>query len=44
MDDYQKIIRQVGLFLSGKQNELLEEIKTQMEINAEKQDYEKAAK
>jgi len=44
VDDYQKIIRQVGLFLSGKQNELLEEIKIQMEANAEKQDYEKAAK
>ncbi len=42
--DYQKMTGHVSLFLSGKQNELLEEIKNQMEIFAGKQDYERAAK
>ncbi len=43
-EDYQKITRHVGMFLSGKQNELLEELQNHMEIAAEKQEYEKAAK
>lgn len=41
---YKDMTRQVGLFLSGKQNELIEEIKNQMELAAEHQEFEKAAK
>lgn len=43
-DEYKKIVKHVELFLSGKQNELMEELKTRMESFAEKQEYEKAAK
>jgi len=43
-DDYKKIVKQVGMFLSGKQNKLMEELKARMEALAESQDYEKAAK
>ena len=43
-EDYKKIVEQVALFLSGKQGELVEELKKQMEICAEKQQFERAAK
>jgi len=43
-DEYKIIVRQVELFLSGKQTELLEELKRHMEMYSEKQDYEKAAR
>jgi len=43
-EEYQKVVSQVELFLSGKQSELVKELKKQMEIYAEKQEYEKAAK
>jgi len=43
-EDYRNIVRQVELFLSGKQTELLEELKKHMEMYAETQNYEKAAR
>lgn len=43
-EDYQKIVKQVELFLSGKQEELLLELKNQMEFFAKKQEFEKAAR
>ncbi len=43
-DEYQKLIKQVELFLSGKQSELLKQIKEQMKIYAENEQFEKAAK
>ena len=43
-DDYKKLIRNVELFLSGKQMELVDELKTLMEKYSENQEYEKAAK
>ena len=43
-DDYKKLIKNVELFLSGKQMELVDELKKQMEKFAEAQEYEKAAK
>lgn len=43
-EDYQKIVKQVELFLSGKQEELLQELKKQMELYSEKQEFEKAAR
>jgi len=43
-EDYKKIVKHVEMFLSGKQNQLLEELKSHMEILAEKQEFEKAAK
>ena len=43
-DEYQKLIRQVELFLSGKQSELLKQIQTQMQKYAEEEQFEKAAK
>ncbi len=43
-EDYKKIVEQVALFLSGKQSELVEELKKQMEICSEKQQFERAAK
>ena len=43
-DEYQKLIGQVELFLSGKQTELLNEIKNQMTKYAESEQFEKAAK
>jgi len=43
-EDYKEVVKQVELFLSGKQSELLAELKNQMEIFAEKQEFEKAAR
>lgn len=43
-EDYKEVVRQVELFLSGKQSELLAVLKKQMEIYAEKQEFEKAAR
>lgn len=42
--EYQKLINQVELFLSGKQTELLKEIQAQMTKYAETEQFEKAAK
>ena len=42
--EYQKLIQQVELFLSGKQKELLKEIQTQMQKYSDEQQFEKAAK
>jgi len=43
-EEYQNTVKQVELFLSGKQTELLAEIKNQMEFYAVNQEYEKAAR
>jgi len=43
-EEYQKLIHQVELFLSGKQSELLKQIQEQMKIYAENEQFEKAAK
>ena len=43
-DEYKKLIKNVELFLSGKQMQLVDELKTMMEKAAENQEYEKAAK
>ncbi|MCQ2753464.1 MAG: excinuclease ABC subunit UvrC [bacterium] len=43
-DEYQKLIKQVELFLSGKQSELLNQIKEQMQKYSEEMQFEKAAK
>ena len=43
-EEYQKLIKQVELFLSGKQSELLKQIQTQMQKYAEEEQFEKAAK
>lgn len=43
-EEYRKVVNQVELFLSGKQHELVEELKKQMERYAQSQEYEKAAK
>ena len=43
-EEYQKLITQVELFLSGKQSELLKEIQTQMQKYADEEQFEKAAK
>ena len=43
-EDYKKLIKNVELFLSGKQMQLVEELKTLMEKAAKNQEYEKAAK
>ena len=43
-EEYQKLIKQVELFLSGKQSELLKQIQGQMKIYAENEQFEKAAK
>lgn len=42
--EYQKLIQQVELFLSGKQIELLKQIQLQMQKYAESEQFEKAAK
>jgi len=42
--EYQKLISQVELFLSGKQTELLKEIQNQMVKYSEEEQFEKAAK
>ena len=43
-EEYQKLIHQVELFLSGKQTELLQQIQIQMQKYAEAEQFEKAAK
>ena len=43
-EEYQKLIKQVELFLSGKQSELLKQIQEQMQKYAETEQFEKAAK
>ena len=43
-EEYQKLIAQVELFLSGKQSELLKQIQEQMKIYSEEEQFEKAAK
>ena len=43
-EEYQKLIRQVELFLSGKQTELLKQIQEQMQKYAASEQFEKAAK
>ncbi len=43
-EEYQKLIQQVELFLSGKQSELLKEIQAQMQKYAAEEQFEKAAK
>lgn len=43
-EDYQKLIHQVELFLSGKQSELLKQIQGQMQKYSESEQFEKAAK
>ena len=43
-EEYQKLINQVELFLSGKQTELLKEIQGQMIKYSESEQFEKAAK
>lgn len=43
-EDYKKIIKNVELFLSGKQMQLVNELKIMMEKYSESQEYEKAAK
>jgi len=43
-EDYKEVVKQVEMFLSGKQNELLSELKNQMELFAAKQEFEKAAR
>jgi len=42
-EDYKKIVAQVELYLSGRQNELVEELKKQMEFYAANEQFEKAA-
>lgn len=42
--EYQNIVSQVELFLSGKQTELIKRIKTQMEEYSKTEQYEKAAR
>ena len=43
-EEYQKLINQVELFLSGKQTELLKIIQDQMQKYASEEQFEKAAK
>jgi excinuclease ABC subunit C len=43
-EEYQKLIKQVELFLSGKQSELMKEIREQMIKYSESEQFEKAAK
>ena len=43
-EDYKKLIKNVELFLTGKQMQLVDELKILMEKAAENQEYEKAAK
>ena len=42
--DYKKLIKNVELFLSGRQMQLVEELKSMMEKYSQSQEYEKAAK
>lgn len=43
-EEYKALVKQVEMFLSGNQGELLEQLKHQMEVYAENQQYEKAAR
>ncbi len=43
-DEYKKILKGVELFLTGKQQELIKQLKLQMEKYAQSQDFEKAAR
>ncbi|MFA6988475.1 MAG: excinuclease ABC subunit UvrC [Candidatus Gastranaerophilaceae bacterium] len=43
-EDYKNIVKQVELFLSGRQTELLEAIKNRMDYHSQRQEYEKAAR
>lgn len=43
-EDYRLLMDQVVLFLKGRNNELLSQLRTQMKAAAEAQDYEKAAR
>ena len=43
-DEYKKILKNVELFLTGKQKELIEALKKEMEKYAAKEDFEKAAR
>ncbi|MDD3420168.1 MAG: excinuclease ABC subunit UvrC [Candidatus Gastranaerophilales bacterium] len=43
-DDYKKIVEQVELFLSGKQDELARELQKRMEYHAKRHEFEKAAR
>ena len=43
-DEYKKLIKNVELFLSGKQMQLVDELKSMMEKAASNEEYEKAAK
>lgn len=43
-EEYAKIVKQVELFLSGKQEELLQELKNRMEYHAERHEFERAAR
>lgn len=42
--EYQNLVNQVELFLSGKQSELIKKLKTQMEEYAKSEQFEKAAR
>ena len=43
-EEYKALVRQAELFLSGKQSELMEQLKTQMEKYASEEQFEKAAR
>ena len=43
-EEYKKILKNVELFLTGKQKELVVALKKEMEKYAEKEDFEKAAR
>ncbi|MDD3237550.1 MAG: excinuclease ABC subunit UvrC [Candidatus Gastranaerophilales bacterium] len=43
-EEYQKLIKNVELFLSGKQSELVEALKKQMDYFASREEFEKAAR
>jgi len=43
-EEYQKLIKQVELFLSGRQTELLKQIQEQMQKYSDEEQFEKAAK
>ena len=43
-EEYQKLVAQVELFLSGKQTELIKKLKSQMEEYSKTEQYEKAAR
>jgi len=43
-EEYANVLKKAELFLSGRQNELIRELKKEMERYSEKQEYEKAAR